>query len=108
MSKWLAEETRLRVDFRTAGTSVSVECVLEESAAEITCLRLRDAGFIEIHLDDSWVFDFFAPDALRAPYLDRLGRDHSGLVQETGACLLCHSEGSVLLLLEIVESPLIG
>lgn len=103
LSGWLSKGTVLRVDFATADTSLSVNGRLAPAAEGIVCVRLGDTGFIEIHLAESWQFDFFAPDAMRVEEESRVGRDYTGLPQMTGAGLIVTSPQEVkLIFLEVV------
>jgi hypothetical protein len=61
-------------------------------------------GFIEIYLADSWVFDYFTPDAMRVPDEEQIGKDYAGSPQRTGAVLILTTPGDVRLkLMEIVK-----
>ena len=103
VSKWASEGTRLRVDFRSVDTNFSVEGSMELAAEDIFRVRLRDAGFIEFHLDSFWGLEYFDPNSTHVPLDRRISHNHAGEVQETAAGIVGWSKPErYLFILEIV------
>jgi hypothetical protein len=104
LSAWLSDGTPLRLDFATPDVSLSVTGTLAPSVDGMLCVGLGNIGFIEIHLAESWQFDYFAPDAMRTHAEARIGLDYDGSPQQTGAGLILATPKDVqFLLLEIVK-----
>lgn len=106
ISKLASEKTRVRVDLLTTETSFSVAGFMEVAAAGVMRVKLRDAGFIEFFLGDSWGFDYFDPNSTRTPLEGRIGQDYEGNPQETGPGIVGWVQDTEyhLFILEIVEA----
>ena len=71
--KWQDEGLLLRVDARLGVMSFSFECFVSRVEEPLIGLLLTDCGFIEFVFDNTWAFDFTAPDAARAEMAERFG-----------------------------------
>ena len=103
--KWVDENTPLRFDgkhellynFSVAGT-------LESAVNEVVRLRLRDTGFIEIHLPEDTGFAFFDPDSMRVDQADRVGAGYKGERVTTGSGIVAIKQtGEEFLFIEVVR-----